>query len=884
MAWLKYLLRRLRALLRAGQVHDEIEAELKFHLEMRADENVRRGMDAEQARREAERRFGNMTRIKEQGYDVRGGRWVETTWQDLRYSMRVLLKKPAFTAIAILTLALGIGANTAIFSVVNSLLLRPLPFSDPDRLVQIWESNVKRGRGEMPASYPDFADWRDHSATFEQAAAYSDWSFNLTGSGEPERIRGEIVSPVFFSMLGINPILGRAFAPDEDTPGKDLVVVISDRLWERRFNSDPNILGSPINLGDRAFTVIGVVQTGAHRPLLPEDIELFVPISHGFGLEERGAHYLNVTARLKAGVTLNQAQAEMDTLAAQLARQYPDMNADLGARVVPLREQVTGGYRTSFMVMLGAVAFVLLIASTNVANMLLARAISRQKEIAVRIALGARRSRIVRQLLTESLLLAVIGGALGFLVSLWGIALLVAFSPADLPRIKEVTVDGRVFGFTVAVSLLTGVVFGLVPALQASRPNLNEILKEGGRSATGGSARQRTRGLLVVTEIALSLVLLVGAGLLARSFLRLQSVSPGFNAENVLTMQMDFSGPNYKTGTQVRAFQSELLERVKQLPGVLSASTRSFVPIAPDAPFAYLTFAIDGRPIEPGNRPVAFQNSVSPDYFKTMMIPVVRGREFDDRDVKSSQQVAVINETLAGKYFPGEDPIGKRITTDDEPYSAESWLTIVGVVVDTKPRSLESEPAAEMYMPFSQATQPFLALMIRTSGEAGGVASAVRSQVLEMDKNQPVYGVRTLDAILSESVSTPRFRTLLIGIFAGVALILAAVGIYGVISYSVTQRTHEIGIRMALGASRGDVLKLVVGQGLTVALIGVTIGIIASVFLTRLLSSLLFGVSATDIPTFGGASVLLMAVALAACYLPARRATKVDPTVALRYE
>jgi predicted permease len=883
MAGIKYLLRRLRALFRAEQVHDEIEAELKFHLEMRAEENIRRGMDAEQARREAERRFGNMTRIKEQGYEVRGGRWLETTWQDLRFSLRVLLKKPAFTAIAVLTLALGIGANTAIFSVVNSLLLRPLPFSDPDSLVQIWESNVRRGRSEMPASYPDFADWRDHGAAFEQVAAYSDWSFNLTG-GEPERIRGELVSPAFFPMLGINPILGRAFAPDEDTPGKDLVVVISDRLWERRFNSDQNILGRSINLSDKSFIVIGVFATGTLRPLLPEDIELFVPISHGFGFEERGAHYLKVTARLKPEVTLEQAQAEMDTLAGRLARQYPDTNTDLGARVVSLRDQVIGSYRTSFMVLLGAVVFVLFIASANVANMLLVRAISRQKEIAVRIALGARRSRIVRQLLTESLLLALIGGALGFLVSLWGIALLVGFSPADMPRIKEVTIDGRVFGFTVAVSLLTGVVFGLVPALQASRPNLNEMLKEGGRSAIAGSGRQRTRSLLVVTEIALSLVLLVGAGLLVRSFLRLQSVSPGFNAEHVLTMQLDLSGPNFKTGTQVRAFQSQLLERARQLPGVLSASTRSFVPIAPDAPFAYLLFSIDGMPVEPGNRPVAFQNSVSPDYFKTMMIPVVRGREFNDRDVKESQKVAVINETLARKYFSGEDPIGKRVTTDDEPYSAESWLTIVGIVGDTKPRSLESEPAAEMYMPFSQATQPFLALMIRTAGDPGSVASAVRSQVLEMDKNQPVYGIRTLDTILSESVAAPRFRTLLMGIFAGVALILAAVGIYGVISYSVTQRTHEIGIRMALGATRSDVLRLVVGQGLTVALIGVTIGIIASILLTRLLSGLLFGVSATDMPTFVSASVLLTMVALAACYLPARRATKVDPMVALRYE
>ena len=884
MSKLKYLPRRVRALFRSDRVHEEIEAELMFDLEMRTEENIRRGMNTEEARREALRRFGNMTRIKEQGYDVRGGRWLETTWLDVRYGVRTLVKKPTFTAVAILTLALGIGANTAIFSVVNSLLLRPLPFKDPDRLVQIWGNNVKRGRNEIPASYPDFTDWRTHAASFEQIAAFADSSFNFIGVGEPERIRGEIVSPAFFSMLGIDPLLGRTFAPDEDRPGKDQVVVITNRLWERLFTSDPNIVGRSINLNHKVFVVIGVVAADAQRALLAEDIELFVPISHGLGLEERGAHYLRVTARLKPDVTLDQVRTEMDTLASQLAQQYPATNGNLGARVVSLREQVTGSYQTSFMVMLGAVAFVLFIATTNVANMLLARAISRQKEIAVRIALGARRARIVRQLLTESLVLALIGGALGFLVSLLGVALLVGLSPADIPRIKEVTVDSWVFGFTVAVSLLTGFVFGLAPALQSSRPNLNEFLKEGGRSAVAGVGRQRTRSLLVVMEIALSLVLLVGAGLLAKSFLRLQSVSPGFNAEQVLTMQLDFSGPNYKTGTQVRVFQSELLERVKQLPGVRSASTRSFVPIAPDAEFAYLMFTIEGRPREIGNHPVAFQNSVSPDYFKTMMIPVVRGREFDDRDVKTSQQVAIINETLARKYFPGEDPIGKRITMDDEPYTAESWMTIVGVVGDTKPRSLESEPVAEMYMPFSQATQGFLALMIRTADDPGSVASGVRGQVLEMDKNLPVYGLRTLDTILYEAVATPRFRTLLISIFAGVALALAAVGIYGVISYSVTQRTHEIGIRMALGANRGDVLRLVVGQGLTLAVMGVAAGLLASFFLTQLLSSLLFGVSATDTIIFASVSLSILAVALAASCLPAYRATKVDPMIALRYE
>ncbi|MCM3901972.1 MAG: ABC transporter permease [Pyrinomonadaceae bacterium] len=807
---------------------------------------------------------------------------METLCKDITYGVRTLVKSPGFTAVAVLALTLGIGANTAIFSVVNSVLLRPLPFSDPGRLVQLWEAKASMGRTEMPASYPNFADWRDQNQVFEHLVAYSDWTFNLTGTGEAERIRSAIVSPAFFSALGIKAIRGRVFLAGEDERGKDLVAVISESLWQRRFDSDPNIVGRSINLDDKSFTVVGIIARGVQAPLLSDEIELWAPVSHGFGSTNRFGHYLNVIGRLNPDVTTQQAQAEMNTIA-RLEQQYPESNKGLGVRVVSLGEQIVGNFRTSLLVMLGAVVFVLLIGAANVANMSLARAATRQKEIAIRTALGAGRWRIVRQLLTESMLLSLTSGVLGFLVAIWGIDLLVALSPADLPRVKEVTIDLRVLGFTLAVSLLTGILFGLLPALQASRSKLNERLKAGGRSATSGTNRQRLRGSLVITEIALSLVLLVGAGLLIRSFIRLQSVNPGFNPSNVLTMQLDLSGPKYKTGSQVIAFHNQLLERLKQLPAVQYASTRSFVPIASDASFAYLRFNVEGRQADISEAPVAFYNGVSPDYFQTMMIPMLKGRGFSDKDVRGSQNVAIVNAALAQRYFGAEDSIGKRISLEDNPKEGD-WVTIVGVVGDTKPRELRSEPVAELYMPYNQQPERGMSLMIRYLEGGTGVAAAVRNEVLALDKDQPVYSIRTLDSVLSESVATPRFRTLLLGVFAGVALILAGVGIYGVISYAVSQRTHEIGIRMALGARATDVLKLVLKGGMILVLIGVALGLAGAFALTRVLTTLLFGVTPTDVATFATVSLGLIVVALLACYIPARRATKVDPLVALRYE
>jgi predicted permease len=808
---------------------------------------------------------------------------MEILFRDVRYGIRSLLKRPGFTVIALITLALGIGANTAIFSVVNAVLLRPLPFSDPSWLTQLWEAKVSKGRNEIPASYPNFADWKDRNRVFEQVAAYSDWNFNLTGTGEPERIRSAIVSAEFFSVLGIKPLRGRVFLPGEDERGKDLVVVIGEDLWQRKFNSDPNIIGRSLNLDDKTFTVAGVIARGVQAPLLPDEIELWAPVSHGFGPTNRFGHYLGVIARLKPGATLEQAQADMTHIAGQLEAQYPESNKNLSVRVVSLNEQVVGNFRISLLVMLGAVVFVLLIATANVANMLLARAAERQKEIAIRAAMGAGRWRIVRQMVTESMLLSLTSGILGFFVAVWGIELLVALSPPNLPRVKEVSVDLRVLGFTLAVSLLTGILFGLLPALQASRQHLSEKLKAGGRNAMSSPGRQRLRSGLVVAEIALSLMLLVGAGLLIRSFLRLQAVDPGFNSSNVLTMQLDLSGPNYKTGAQVISFQNQLLERIKQLPGVESAGTRSFVPIASDASFAYLQFQIEGQQPDVSEGAVAFYNSVSPDYFQTMMIPLREGRSFSDRDIRGTQNVAIVNETLVRRYFGNQDALGKRISLEDHPKEAD-WVTVVGVVGDTKPRELQSEPVAELYMPYGQQPEPGMALMIRSSSGAAAVATAVRNEVLALDKNQPVYSIRTLDTVLSQSVAVPRFRTWLLGVFAGLALMLAAVGIYGVISYAVSQRTQEIGIRMALGAQAADVLKLIVKGGMMLALIGVTLGLAGAFALTRLMTTLLFGVRPTDTMTFAVVSVGLIVVALLACFIPARRATKVDPLVALRYE
>ncbi len=809
---------------------------------------------------------------------------MQNLLQDLRYGARMLLKKPGFTLIAVLTLALGVGANTAIFSVINSLMLRPLPFREPDKLFQVWESNVKLGYNETDASYPNFADWRDQNQVFEQIAIYSGGTYNLAGAAEPERIEGAIVAPAFFPLLGVKPTLGRVLAPEEDHPNKVFSVVMSERLWRRRFNSDSQIIGRTISLDTESFTVVGVVPNITDLAGLPNDTDLWIPISQGFGFDNRRGHGYQVIARLKQGVTREQAQADMDRIAGSLAIRHPDSNTGQGVRLVPLQEQIVGDFKLALLALLGAVLFVLLIASANIANMLLARAAGRQKEISIRAALGAGRLRLIRQLLAESLLLAGLGGAAGLLLAVWGVYLLLAFGPAELPRAGEVAVDMRALGFTFAVSLLTGIIFGLAPALQASRPDLNETLKEGVRGATGSAGHRRMRSLLVVSEIALSLVLLVGAGLLMRSFLKLQAVAPGFNPNNMLTMRVSLEGPNYEKAESRIAFYDQLLDKIKALPGVQSVGARYHIPLVPADNYANLAFAIEGRLSDPANRPTAYYNTVSPDLFRTMEIPVSKGRPFNEHDDQKAQRVIIINETLARRYFPGEDPIGKRMTLEDENPKEEDWATIVGVVKDTKPLALDGKPSPEMYMPFAQRPARSMALMIRTTSKPESVAAAVRRNVQALDRNQLAYGLRTFEGVMSEAVAAPRFRASLLGVFAAVALILAMVGVYGVMSYAVTQRTREIGIRMALGAEPRDALKMVMRQGAKLAAAGVAIGSGAAAALTWLIEGLLFDLRAADPATFVAAPLLLAGAALLACYLPARRATKVDPSVALRCE
>jgi putative ABC transport system permease protein len=809
---------------------------------------------------------------------------MQTLLQDLRYGARMLWKRPGFTLIAVITLALGIGANTAIFSVIDALMLRPLPFREPDKLFQVWESNVKGGYNEMEASYPNFADWRDQNQVFEQIAIYSGRTYNLAGAAEPERIEGAIVAPAFFPLLGVKPMLGRVLAPEEDHPNKVFSVVMSERLWRRRFNSDPQIIGRTISLDLESFTVVGVVPNISDLTFLPNDTDIWIPISHGYGFDNRNGHGYQVMARLKQGVTREQAQAEMDRIAGSLAIRHPDSNTGHGVRLIPLQEQIVGDFKLALLALLGAVLFVLLIASANVANMLLARAAGRQREISIRAALGAGRLRLVRQLLAESLLLAGLGGAAGLLLAVWGVYLLVAFGPAELPRAGEVAVDMRALGFTFVVSLLTGIIFGLAPALLASRPDLNETLKDGVRGATGSAGHRRMRSLLVVSEIALSLALLVGAGLLMRSFLKLQAVDPGFNPNNMLTMRVSLEGPNYGKAESRIAFYDQLLDKIKALPGVQSVGARSHISLVPADNYANLAFAIEGRLSDPANPPTAYYNTVSPDLFRTMEIPVSKGRPFNEHDDQKAQKVIIINETLARRHFPGEDPIGKRMTRNRENPKEEDWATIVGVVKDTKPLALDEKPATEMYTPFAQRPGRSMALMIRTTNKPESVAAAVRRNVLALDGNQLAYGLRTFEGVMSEAIAKPRFRASLLGVFAAVALILAMVGVYGVMSYAVTQRTREIGIRMALGAEPRDALKMVMRQGAKLAAAGVAIGSGAAAALTWLIEGLLFDLRAADPVTFVTAPLMLAGAALLACYLPARRATKVDPIVALRCE
>jgi len=802
--------------------------------------------------------------------------------QDLRYGLRMLAKNPRFTTIAVIALALGIGANSAIFSVVNTVLLRPLPYENPERLVMVWEDNSKQGFPRDTPSPANFMDWRDQNHVFESMAAIVEISFNLTGAGDPERIDGRRVSASLFSLLGVAPQLGRAFRPEEDRPGGNHVVIISNGLWQRRFGSDPGIIGKPIDLNGESFTIVGVMPRTFQFPTRRD--QLWVPIAFDAKeAGERGNHYLEVIARMKPGVTLSQAQAEMTTIATRLQQQYPKTNTSVGAVVTPLHEHVVGDIKPALLVLLGAVAFVLLIACANVANLLLARAVLRQKEIALRLALGAGRARLIRQFLTESVLLAVFGGGIGLLLSVVGLSVLKRFIPPNISQAHAITIDARVLLFTVLVSLVTGLIFGLAPATQAANFNFNDTLKESGRDSAAGSRGNRIRGLLVISEVAVSFILLIGAGLLINSFLHLRSVDAGFRAERALTMKIVLPEVRYADKEQRAVFYRELIRRVETLPGVISAAVATNLPLTESG--NSVGISIEGRADPAPDRvPIVITRIISPRYFETMGIPLLKGRAFAEEDKAESPAVVVLSEATARRFWPGEDALGKHIKTGPT-NSARPWLTVIGVVKDVRQLELVVEPKPQMYLPFTQANffEP-RALVVKTNLEPLSLAAAVRKTVWEVDKDQPVSDIASMENIVSESVARQRFSTLLLGVFAAVALFLAAVGIYGVMSYSVTQRTHEIGIRMALGAQKKDVLKLTIGQGSKLVLTGVAIGLAAAFVLTRVMTSLLFGVSATDPITFVAISFVLIAVAMLASLIPALRATKVDPMFALRYQ
>jgi putative ABC transport system permease protein len=798
---------------------------------------------------------------------------MQTLWQDLRYGARVLLKQPGFTLIAIITLALGIGANTAIFGVVNAVLLQPLPFAEPDRLVWVW-GNIRNGGNRASVSPLDYLDYRAQSTSFEQfAATFTIPTFvNLTGSGTPERLEARVVTGNFFQALGVTAALGRTFLPENEKPGNHQVVVLSHRLWQQRFGGEPSIIGKTLTFDGMKYEVLGVMPSSFK---FPQNAELWAPMNFEMAPEmrQRKAHFLRPIGRLKAGVTLQQAQADMDAIARRLEAQYPESNTGWNLRMVPLGEQLVGNIRPTLQVLFGAVGFVLLIACANVANLLLVRAAGRQKEIAVRMALGAGRWRVARQMLTESVLLAILGGALGVFLAAWGVDLIVAFSGNNIPPTAQIGIDRVVLGFTFGVSVLTGLLFGLVPAWQATQPRLSEMLKEGGRGQ--GAPRNRTRSLLVAFETASAVVLLIGAGLLIRSYARLQQVNPGFDAAQVLTTRINLSFGKYNSEEKVSAFWRQLQERLAALPGVEAVGMITELPLSGqpnDAPFS-----VEGRPpAQPGQGFGADYRRVNQDYLRSMRIPVLRGRGFTAQEVQQLAHVVLISQSLASEVFPNEDPLGKRLLFDRTPFE------IIGIVGDIRHRTLEAPPLATMYLPTLDTG--WMNLTIRTAGDPLSLAAAVRREVLALDPDQPIAAARTMEQVLSESVAAPRYRTWLLGLFALVALLLAAVGIYGVISYTVAQRTHEIGIRLALGAQSGHVYRLIIGQGIKLVLLGVGAGLLGALGLTRLLAGLLFEVKATDPLTFAGVAVSLTAVAWLACYLPARRATRVDPVVALRCE
>jgi putative ABC transport system permease protein len=853
-----------------------LDEEIESHLRMAAQDRVERGETPEQAEAAARREFGNVGLVKEVTREMWGRVLLRQFAQDLRYGLRTMRRGPGFAAVAVLTLALGIGANTAIFSVVNAVLLRPLPYRDPARLVTVLHDGWK------PVAPANFLDWREQSRSFESIAAAQLWSLTMTGRERPEQLEVLQTSAEMFHVLGVEAALGRTYAAGEDQPGRERVLVLSHGFWRRSFGGAPDVVGRQVTLDGEPYTVVGVMPPDFQfAPFWATHAEAWAPLNLGRRVNDRRGQSLRVFARLKPGVTAGQAQAEMEAINRRLAEQHPRENEGLTVSVDPLHEKVVGKSRPALLIILGAVGFVLLIACANVANLMLAKSALRQREIAVRIALGAGRWRVVRQMLTESLALSLAGGAAGLLLAFWSNAALASLGPDTLPRVRTASLDAGVLLFTLGLSVLVGLLFGLAPALRSTKTDLTESLKSRAQGAARGRRHERVRQLLVVGEVAVSLVLLVGGGLMMRSFLRLTSVNPGFDPRGVTTAVVRLAGPRYATDEQRAAFFRRLTTQLGSLPGVKSASAINHIPLGGDV--WTLGFTVEGRPAPPdAERPSAVYRVARPDYFRTMGAALLKGRDFTEGDDDAAPAVVIVNEALARRQWPGEEPLGKRITVSGEGARPRE---VVGVVGDVKQGEWASAPQPEMYLPHLQAASPrTMTLVIRAAPGAPEIGPEVRREVWAIDSDLPVSQVAGMEEVVSQAVGQQRFNTLLIGLFAATALLLAAVGVYGVMSHAVAQRTHEIGVRVALGARGRDVLGMIIRQGLGLTLAGLAVGLAGALALTRVMNSLLYEVSATDPLVFGGVAGALTLSALLACYVPARRATKVDPMVALRHD
>lgn len=877
---------RLRSVLRRERVNRDLDGELRFHFENQVVSNMAAGMPPEEARRAALRDFGGIDQIREECADMRRVNWLDDCVQDVIYALRLLRKSPAFTAIAVLTLALGIGANTAIFSVVYTVLLKPLPYPHSEQLIDLFENKLQEGVRETFCSYQDFCEFRDENHVFSAIGGFAAHDLTLTGHGDPFQVDTSDVTPGLLDTMGVKPLAGRTFFPEDGKQGAAPVVILSENLWRDRFGADPRVLGASVNLDMRAFTIVGIMPAAFNYPFLTSS-QIWIPVQQDplFSpwMNNPQLRWVAVTARLRPGVSIAEAQAEMDAISARLAKKYSAEDKGWNASIAPLQEKLVGGMKTALFVLMGCVGLVLLIACANVSNLLLARATSRAREMGVRVALGAGRFRIVRQLLAESAVLGVLGGAAGVLLAYWGVHALGSLLPASLTQLQSVAVDSWVLLFALGVSILAGVIFGLAPALFAADSGVTSALKETSSRSGETGGRRLARGFLAVVEIALATVVLVAAGLLARSFLTLIAVNPGFNPSHVVKAEVDLPRYQYSTPAQWTAFADELLRRVQAQPGMHDSAIGVPLPLAhPVVPI--LPFDIPGSPPpRPGTNRTADYVAASPGYLRVMEIPLLRGRWFNEQDRPGAPLITVISQALAQRYFPNQNPIGKELSFSFPPATGVP-RRIVGIVGDVRDSSLGLDPSPMMYVPYAQ--EPFWGAEIVTRSDlaAGAVASTIRAQVGKIDKNLPVTAVEPLSTAVESTVAQPRFRAWLIGLFGAMALFLAAAGIFGVISYSVACRTHEIGVRMALGATPGNVLRQIIGESARFILGGLAIGIGAALGLTRLLASLLFDVRPSDPLTFMAISFLLVSVALLACYFPARRAMRVDPMVALRHE